>query len=289
MPSRAAILGSGRSGTSLLALAALLLAVVVQGRIEARALGRQGVHPLLYLPSGKYLKLASVGFDELLADLIYLWSIQYYGNYDIGDRYTYLEKIYGEIVTELDPRYLDAYLVGSLIMTAEARRPEMALRLLDKGMARNPGSWILAFEAGYLCYNDLRDYTRAAGYFEKALKVPGVPPLVRRFYAEMYRRAGDKRTSLQEWSEIYESAREEYVRAVAWNHVHDLTVEVHVEGLKQAIQRFRELRGGPPRGLEELAAAGLVGEVPRDPEGRDYRYDPRTGEVAYRGSLILAR
>ena len=285
----AAFAGSARGRMSLLALAALLLAVLVQGRIEARAAGRPEVHPLLYLPSGRYLKLASLGFDELLADLIYLWSIQYYGDYDIRDRYTYLEKIYGEVVTELDPRYLDAYLVGSLIMTAEARQPEMALRLLDKGIERNPGTWILAFEAGYLCYNDLRDYARAAGYFETALRVPGVPPLVRRFYAEMYRRAGDKRTSLQEWREIYETAREEYVRAVAWNHVHDLTVEVDLEDLRGAVRRYREHYDAPPRSLRDLAAAGLIAVVPADPEGRDYRYEPRTGEVDYRGSPILAR
>jgi len=45
----------------------------------------------------------------------------------------------------------------------------------------------------------------AASYFEKALRVPGVHPLVRRFYAEMYNRAGDKRTSLKEWLEIRRS------------------------------------------------------------------------------------
>jgi tetratricopeptide (TPR) repeat protein len=274
---------------ALLALACLLLAVVVQGRLEARARGRPGLHPLLYLPSGRHLKVASLGFEELLADLVYLWSIQYYGNYDIRDRYDYLEKIYGEVVTELDPRYLDAYLVGALIMTAEARRPEMALRLLDKGIARNPDSWILAFEAGFLCYNDLRDYARAAGYFEQALRVPGVPSLVRRFYAEMYRRAGDVRASLEEWSEIHETTTEEHVRAVAWNHVHDLTVEVDLADLRAAVARYREAHGAFPRSLPDLARAGLLREIPRDPEGRDYRYDPRSGAVVYRGRLILAR
>jgi tetratricopeptide (TPR) repeat protein len=273
---------------ALCALIGLLLAVWVQGRIEAsRPAG--AVHPLLYLPSGKYLKAVSLGFDGLMADMIYLWSIQYYGNYDIKDRYTYLEHIYGQVITELDPHYLDPYLVGALIMSAEARQPEMALRLLDKGVDNNPDQWIMAFEAGFLCYNELHDYPRAASYFRRALEVPGVHPLVRRLYAEMYNRAGDKRTSLKEWSEIYDTSDDPYVRNVAWNHVHDLKVDVDLADLKDAVSRFRDRSGSPPARLRELVTAGLAGRIPLDPEERDYLYDARTGEVRYRGSLVLGR
>lgn len=279
---------NARRRMALCAVTGLLLAVLVQGRIEGSR--RPGaVHPLLYLPSGKYLKVMALGFDGLLADVLYLWSIQYYGNYDIKDRYDYLEHIYGQVITELDPHYLDPYLVGAMIMTMEARDPETALRLLDKGVANNPRQWIMPFEAGFLCYNDLHDYTRAASYFEIALRVPGVHPLVRRLYAEMHNRAGDKRTSLREWSEIGRTSTDAYVRNVALNHVHDLKVDVDLADLKDAVARFRDREGRPPRRLRELASAGLVGALPADPEGRDYLYDPRTGEVRYRGSLVLGR
>jgi len=278
----------GRGRMALCAVVALLLAVLVQTRIEGNRRS-SGVHPILYLPSGKYLRVMALGFDGLLADVLYLWSIQYYSNYDIRDRYNYLEQIYDQVITELDPHYLDPYLVGALIMTSEARQPEMALRLLDKGVARNPDQWIVAFEAGFLCYNDLHDYKRAAGYFEKALRVPGVHPLVRRLYAEMYNRAGDKRTSLKEWSEIYETSTDDYVRNVAWNHVHDLKVDVDVAELSDALARFRAREGRPPRVLQEIVAAGVLGSLPRDPEERDYLYDESSGEVRYRGSLVLGR
>lgn len=277
-----------RRGMALCALTGLLLAVLVQGRIEAsRPAG--AVHPLLYLPSGKYLKAVSLGFDGLLADMIYLWSIQYYGNFDIKDRYSYLEHIYGQVITELDPHYLDPYLVGALIMSAEARQPEMALRLLDKGVNNNPDQWIVAFEAGFLCYDELHDYQRAAYYFRRASEIPGAHPLVRRLYAEMYNRAGDKKTSLKEWSEIYESSDDPYVRNVAWNHVHDLKVDVDLADLKDAVSRFRVKAGRPPGRLGELVTAGIAGRLPLDPEERDYLYDAQTGDVRYRGSLVLGR
>ena len=116
------------------ALACLLAAIFVQGRIEGLKPGATA-HPLLYLPSGKYLKVAALGFDGLLADLLYLWSIQFYGSYDIKDRYTYLERIYDQVITELDPHYLDPYLVGALIMTAEARNPTRGLTRFSEPLA----------------------------------------------------------------------------------------------------------------------------------------------------------
>ena len=280
--------GAARAPYVAAALGALLFAIGTQGRIEA--MGRvPSRHPLLYLPSGKYLRVAALGFDGLLADAIYLWSIQYYGDYDIRDRYDYLDAIYDQVITELDPHYLDPYLVGALIMNVEARRPERALHLLDKGIRANPDQWLLAFEAGFLCYNDLHDYARAAAYFEKALSVPDVHPLVRRFYAEMHNRAGDKRTSLREWLEIYDTSDDAYVKNVSWNHVHDLTVDVNLADLKDAVARFRQRAGRWPRALRELEGPGGLAAVPSDPEGRDYLYDPASGDVTYRGGLVLGR
>ena len=275
----------------LVAAALVLLAAAGSASSTATAARRtgEGAAPLLYLPSGRYLKVASLGFDTILADVLYLWSIQYYSNYRIEDRYAYLEHIYRDVITELDPHYLDPYLLGALIMTAEARQPEMALRLLDKGIERNPDDWILPFEAGYLCYNDLKDYARAARYFEVALRSPDVNPAVRRFHAVMYSRAGDAAASLREWASIWETSDDAYVRAVAWNHVHDLRVEVDLAALRAGIARFAETRGRRPVRLEDLVAGGLVASVPLDPEGEPYAYDRASGEVAYRGSRVLGR
>jgi len=278
----------GRRAMALGALVCLLGGILVQGRIEALDRG-PAARPLLYLPSGKYLKVMALGFDGLLADALYLWSIQYYGSYDVRDRYTYLERIYDQVITELDPHFLDPYLVGALIMTAEARQPEMALKLLDKAVRSNPDQWLPAFEAGFLCYNDLHDYTRAASYFEKALQVKGVHPLVRRFYAEMYNRAGDKRTSLKEWLEIERTSDDPYVQGIAEKHAHDLQVSVDLEDLTGAVARFREREGRTPRRLLELTTSGLLPGLPLDPEEHEYLYDPQSGAVRYGGGLVLGR
>ncbi len=64
----------------------LTLAVALTGasghRLERMRERRVGDQQLLYLPNGSYLKLASLGQAAVLADLIYLWAIQYYSNYE---------------------------------------------------------------------------------------------------------------------------------------------------------------------------------------------------------------
>jgi tetratricopeptide (TPR) repeat protein len=275
-----------------LALAVPAMAAGWSGAKLERMSGQRHVSAqVLYLPSGKYLKMVSLGFPELMADAIYIWSIQYYSNYEADDRLKYLEHIYGSVISELDPHYVDPYLIGSLIMSVEAHEYEMALRLLDKGIAANPDEWILSFEAGFLCYHTLHDDARATSYFEKALRAPGAPPVIKRLRAEMYRMMGDKAASLGYWREVYETADEgdEYVRSVAWRHVHDLTIEVDTEALGRAVTAFETKTGSNPPSLDALVAAGLLERVPLDPDGAPYLYDRSAGEVSASSRFELNR
>ena len=49
---------------------------------------------LLYLPSGKHLRIMSLGHTGLMADLAYIWAIQYYSNYDRDNRKQYVEHVF---------------------------------------------------------------------------------------------------------------------------------------------------------------------------------------------------
>ena len=244
-------------------------------------------HHLLYLPSGRYLKTVTFGYEGLAADLLYIWSIQYYSNYQIPDRYDYLDQIYRRVIAELDPHFLDPYLVGSMIMSVEANRDDLALRLLDDGARSNPGEWILPFQAGFICYHRLHDYTCAKNYFERAQSIPGAPAPVRRLTAEMFNRLGDKRTSLRYWAEIHDTADSDYVRQVSWLHVHDLSIQIALEDLDALVARYEEREGRPPRNLETLVRASLLAEVPLDPDGKPYFLDPATGKARCASGRLL--
>ena len=135
--------------------------VVAQRAVDYRRDTWPDAYPLLFLPSGQYLKAASLGYRVLLSDIIYLWSIQYYGYHRTEEGRNYLWHIY-DVMTELDPHFVDAYLVGALIMANDMSDAELAIELLEKGMEHNPGDWILPLDAGFYAYMALEDPARAA-------------------------------------------------------------------------------------------------------------------------------
>ncbi len=232
---------------------------------------------IIYLPSGKYLKYATFGYSSLAADIIYLWAIQYYGSYDIPDRFKYLEHIFS-IIAELDPKYTDPYEVGALIAVYDAHDPELAYKILDMGLQKNPEMWIFPFQAGHIAQMQ-KDFERAREYYRKAMEIPGAPPIVKRLYANAAYKTMDYAEAWQMWKEVYETAKEDWVKEIAYNHLYRVKSTVDTEALSQAVKKFKEKYGRWPEDLNSLVRAGLLREVPKDLDGKDYLYDPKTGEV----------
>ena len=263
----------------------LLLVCAVTALASARGLGRMvddgdGTGELLYLPNGKFLRVASLGQAPLLADLIYIWAIQFYSNYEREDRFRYVNHVFSEVIAELDPHYVDAYWLGALILIVEDHDLDGGLALLDQGFAANPEKWILPYLAAWECAL-AGEPKRSAEYFELAAKVPEAPSSVRRMRAAMISRAGDLETSLALWQEILDEPDGDPASVnVARRKIRDLTISIHLRDLQSAIGRFRGDNARYPGSLAELHQDGYIRFVPRHPDGADYDYDPRTGKVS---------
>jgi tetratricopeptide (TPR) repeat protein len=231
---------------------------------------------LLYLPSGKYLKVAALGFDNLAADLLYLWSIQFYADKRIVSRYHYLEHIYG-IITDLDPAYIDAYVIGALIIGLEGNDVETALRILNKGMAANPDKWILAANAGYFAWLDLQDYALASEYFHIASRAKDCSPPIRRLFGIMLEKAGDTRSSLAFWQEIHRTSDDKNTKRISLRFIRKLIIKLDIETLNGVINNYGEKTGRTPASWQALISSGYLAEVPLSPDGEPYILNRETG------------
>ncbi|MDD8026710.1 MAG: hypothetical protein PHI34_09345 [Acidobacteriota bacterium] len=236
---------------------------------------------IIYIPSGAYLKPVTFGFPSLAADLIYLWSIQYFGNPAIPDKFKYFTHIFS-IISELDPRYVDPYEVGALIALYDARDVPLAVRILDLGLAKNPDRWIFPLEAGHYAKLYAKDVELARAYYKKAMDIPGAPAITKRLYANAAFKALDYRTAWETWREVYDTSADAAVRKIASNHLYNIQSVVDGEAVRNAVFDFRARFGRNPADLEELVRSGRLREVPRDFDGRDYLYDPRTGGITTR-------
>lgn len=254
-----------------------LLFMGLKVRCDQISRGRVPGSAIIYIPSGKYLKYATFGYSSVLADLIYLWAIQYYSDYSIADRFNHLEHIFS-IIAELDPRYVDPYELGALIAVHEAGDLELALKILDLGLQKNPDQWIFPFEAGHLAQMK-KNYELARLYYKKAMDIPGAPDLVKRLYAFSAFKTMDLETSWRMWLEIFQTATDERVKKIANNHLYQVKAAIDKQIIERAIAQFREKFGRYPYDLNQLVRVGLLREIPKDLDGLEYVYDSRTGEV----------
>jgi tetratricopeptide (TPR) repeat protein len=264
--------------------------MVLKTRTDAIARRKVPGASIIYIPSGKFLRYATFGYSALAADLIYLWAIQYYSTPAIDDRFDHLDHVFA-IINELDPRYQDPYEVGAMIAVDGARElreesPQKAaaaiagaFAILDRGAANNPDQWVYPFNAGHIALMTLKDYPLAEKYFSQCMKIPGAPAFVERLRANAIYKKGDLETSWETWLDIYRRAPDERTKKIASNHLYQVKSAIDTGRLREALEKFRERYGRWPSELADLVRTRLVPAIPKDLDGQDYVYDPKTGEV----------
>ncbi len=233
---------------------------------------------LIYIPSGKYLKYATFGFSSLAADLVYIWAIQYYSDYNIAERYGHLDHIFS-IISELDPLYLDPYEVGAIIAVYWAKDPYLAFKVLDRGLEKNPEQWIFPYQEGHYAAMMLKDYDLAREFYIKAMEIEGAPPIIKRLYADSAFKGTDYQTAWQSWQEIYRTTDDERIKKIAANHLYKVKSAMDIQNIEEAVKKFQQKFGRLPTNLTQLVQAGIMASLPEDLDGNPYLYDPGTGEV----------
>ena len=86
------------------------------------------------IPSGKTLRILSFGNASLVADALFIWSIQFYSKLNLINRFEYIEQIF-DVITDLNPHFRTAYYYGAIIMALEAREYKIDQPTL-KGLER---------------------------------------------------------------------------------------------------------------------------------------------------------
>jgi len=265
----------------LLALMFILLMVGV-GVLQYKYDSRRGYFSerdvFVTLPSGKTLRILSFGFRNLVADMLFIWSIQFYSTYYLTNASHYIEHVFNTI-TDINPQYEEPYIVGSWIMALEVGDIKMAMRLLQKGSANMPDNFIFDYELGFYAYRDLKDYALAEKFFARAASKPGAPSHVVRKRAHMVYMEDDLQYAYQLWMDIYKKAKDRLELTVARNHLNQIKFEIDKKFLDQQIARFKQMYKRFPYELAELKKTGLVKEIPGDFYGKPYIYYPEKGTI----------
>lgn len=232
----------------------------------------------LTLPAGETVKILSFGFSDLAADMLYIWSIQFYSNYNLTNSYDYIENIYN-LITDISPKYKDPYIIGSVIMAVELKKIKMAIRLLQKGAENIKDEWIFDLDSGYYASKYLKDPKLAEKYFFKASKIKGAPKVISRmlFHQIYMQNKLDKAWEL--WSEVLDNSESEAEKHSARLHLYQIKFELDKKQLEKYLRKYRKIYGAFPEKLEDLVKYGFINIIPKDFKGTDYKYYYKTGTI----------
>jgi len=185
---------------------------------------------LQYLPNSQSLKLISLGYRNLVSDMLWFKTVQYYGGYRLGNNSLRLFRHLINVITDLDPQFTFAYQLGAVIMAEDMGEFEEGRKILHKGIENNPDNWRLTFELGFLYYITGTDYKKAQQYFTLASRMPGANDRALRFAASAAAKGDDIFLSIKMWKHLAENTEEEFMKELAASYIRKLEEKLEAEG-----------------------------------------------------------
>ncbi len=244
----------------------------------------------LYLPSGEWVKRLSFGYDGLVACVYWTRAVQHYGRQRLeakaggSPNYALLYALL-DITTTLDPELVLAYRFGAIFLTEPPPggpgRPDLAVKLLEKGIQSNPDYWRLYYDLGFVYYR-AQDYQKSSEAFSRGAQQPGAAPWMRVMAAKVLEEGGDREKSRALWEEVYKSTDDKAIQLNALSHLAGLRVDDDIEFLEKLLKAYAQKTGAPAQNWRELITAGVLRGVPVDPAGFPYQLAPD-------GRVLLSR
>ncbi len=247
----------------------------LQHDIDAQRVSLSEERDDVLLRSGKLMKVMSLEYAPLLADIYWTRVVQYYGNKHVRGQAN-LELLWPllDITTTLDPNLLISYRFGAMFLSqappSGAGRPDLAVKLIERGIQTNPDYWRLYEDLGFIYYFDLKDYKKASDAFLEGSKKPNAQLWMKVMAAKVAAEGESLETSVFLWKVIYNTASDPSVKKNALMHLQLLKVKEDCRQLDLLADEYAKRFGKRPARMGDLVQAGLLRGIPGDPLGFPY-------------------
>jgi hypothetical protein len=293
-PSAARRAGRGYRAMLLSGACVLLASAVGLQALSLRQRPDRELPAVLYLQSPAVARRAALSFDNLAADLYWMRALQHFGSTRLrGAGEKRFENLFPflDLATSLDSRFTMAYRFGAIFLSEPPPggpgRPDLAVRLLKKGLEATPDRWQYHQDIGFVHYWWTGDYVRAAAAFSKGASLPGAPWWMQSLAAVTVAQGGDRQTSRLLWRALAQTPDNEFLRRDAKRRLVQLDALDHIDQLTAIVDRARAAGVSAPWSWPLLFEGGYLARLPIDPTGEPYVIDLTTGrvDVARRSSL----
>lgn len=247
----------------------------LQARIDQEKSSTGMERDELELRSGGLIKKLSLEYAPLVGAIYWTRAVQYFGEKHRLHQ-TNLELLWPllDIATTLDPHLMPAYRFGSTFLSDRPPRgegrPDLAVKLLNRGIQANPDQWRLYQDLGNVYYFDAKDYAKASAAFEQGSKNPRALIWMKVMAAKIAAEGKSPETSYFLWMQVYQTTTDPLVKKNAEEHLKLMQVELDIKEINRLADVFEKQTGHRATHMSELVQAGLLKGVPRDPEGYAY-------------------
>ncbi len=229
----------------------------------------------------------SLEFQGIISDLLMLKSLTYMGERIIRKEEISPEEwqmIYRTLtqVTNLDPRFLDPYLVAATTLPWEAGMVVETNALLEKAAKILTDDYRPNFFLWYNYFYFLNQPGKAAEYLEKAATIPGAPTYFSTLAARMNLYAGKIYAAVIFLQETMQQTTDPTLLKFQKKRLLALQ---KIGYLEQKIQQFKKKYHVAPKDLHELVDKGIIDQIPTDPYGGEF-YIMSNGRVYTTSKLV---
>ena len=206
----------GRLGAVIAAVACVAVVVAYQATRPASAVS----NPVVFIPSPAFYERLSPSTRLTVADVYWLYTIQYYGEHVDSDHRLDSLPAMIDLVSELSPHFREPYFFGAF-SSIDRRDPGWGYDLLQRGAQANPRDWRFPFSLGFFAYTFASDANKdrvAAAWYAKAAQLGGGPAYLPRLAAELAQKGNERQKAIDLWTQVYAQgdkyAREKAVAAL---------------------------------------------------------------------------
>jgi hypothetical protein len=258
-------------------LVAFAAVCLVQTRIDRQKSSVRVEADQLAFQSGRLVKALSLEYAPFVGAIYWTRVVQYFGEkHRLHQAKFELLWPLLDIATTLDAHLIPAYRFGSTFLSDSPPRgegrPDLAVKLLERGIQANPDQWRLYQDLGNVYYFDAKDYAKASAAFAEGSKNPNALIWMKVMAAKIAAEGESPETSYFLWLQVYQNAADPSVKQNAEEHLKLMKVELDLKEINRLADEYQVQTGHRATNMNELVKAGLLKEIPRDSEGYEYSF-----------------
>jgi len=257
--------------------AALLLAVLCYLHVhalsragEARKVLLSDAGQGLILPS-PLLKITSLEFKGVISDLLFIKALVFVGSTPERkeeksrkiDRWQWWERVL-TASTDLDPYFVDPYLLANGHLTWTAGMIHEANSLLEKGTRFREWDWMLPFLAGFNNFFFLQDNNKAIELLRIASERPGPSEQLLSLASRLAFKEKNLENSVLFLKALVNKTEDRQLKKQHEKRLYALEARLF---LQNAVSDYTRRFGRLPTSPTRLVDAGIIDRMPHDPYG----------------------